>query len=57
MIPEGMDTISSVLVAIILISAGVQLLYMISPRKLKQFLEYLDFDDRVDQIGGKKFGF
>ena len=52
-----MDTISSVLVTIILISAGVQLLYMISPRKLKQFLEYLDFDDRVDQIGGKKFGF
>jgi hypothetical protein len=46
-IPEGMDTFSTILVVFIVISAAIQIIYMISPRKVKTFLEYLDYDLRV----------
>ena len=51
-----MDTFSTILVVIIIISAAVQIIYMISPRKVKHFLEYLDYDNRVEQLGGKRLG-
>ena len=47
-IPEGMDTFSTILVVLIIISAAIQIIYMISPRKVKQFLEYLDYDHRIE---------
>ena len=49
LIPEGMDTFSTILVVLILISVGVQLLYIISPKKVKQFIEYLDYDYSENQ--------
>jgi preprotein translocase subunit SecG len=49
-----MDTFSTILVVLIVISAAIQFIYMISPRKMKQYLEYLDYDDRVEVVGGKK---
>ena len=47
-LPEGMDFFSTILVVIIIISAAIQIIYMISPSKVKTFMEYLDFDDRVE---------
>ena len=43
-LPEGMDTFSTVLVFIIIFSALIQFIYMISPRRLKNVMEHYDYD-------------
>jgi hypothetical protein len=52
-----MDTFRTILVVLIIISAAIQIIYMISPRNINQFLEYLDYDNRIEEVRGKKLGF
>ena len=45
--PEGLDTFSTVLLILVIISAIYQVLYMLSPQALKKVLEHYDYEDAI----------
>lgn len=45
LIPEGLDSISILFIFVILISAIIQVLYMISPQTLKKIFEKIDYNE------------
>ena len=45
---EGMDFFSTILVVILIILAPIQIIYMISPIKVKTFIKYLEFNDTIE---------